>query len=667
LSQKIRKPLIASVLLAVILCAGFVAFLSLSEGEFISRRNIHRYSDAPEVKLSASEIEALLATFGQTKNFSDLGILHGKLAGVIQVNSGNDLIGEYTKTLFDLSGNLSAVQTRVQTVRSYLTSGDRKDASALVGELEQRREQSGILLQSLRSLLKRIGEQYQIDTTSQLTRLNTLSQLYNEYSTQIGQLTSELNTQSVLIQTVLSLNSSVGEAFVGQSLRVFGTLETANGTALENRTLTILWGSNRVAIKSTSHGYFEENASFPIGTLPGFATIQATYEPSGPDKLLYLGSTAQVRVQLFYEPTTITAKIAPVSSRPLDSVTVWGNLRTTHGQKPLENRTLILQLDETSLKNMLTDKSGFFFFSFIVPRTISNGTHTVEVVFNATNDIYAPSNATLPFNAEILATQTQILLDRTTILSGMSLTLNGTVSYVNATYSNETAPPSGNVTVYIDNVAYANATLNSQGSFISRVQVALAASHGAHSILIQYYPDRPWIENSQSIVSFNVISVPIVVLAVSVIAIASVLATYAVRRNKRKTTLLERALVTKPIIQEQAGLSEEFSRSNLIAALDAEADKGSNVRTAYRLAQLMISTKLGIDPRNSETPSEYGLRIDEAAPRLKDSLTRLVELFELVEYSPYPIEPDAARKAREKLLELRDELENVKTTELYKR
>jgi Domain of unknown function (DUF4129) len=168
-------------------------------------------------------------------------------------------------------------------------------------------------------------------------------------------------------------------------------------------------------------------------------------------------------------------------------------------------------------------------------------------------------------------------------------------------------------------------------------------------------------------VSFNVISVPIVVLAASIIAIASVLGMYSLRRRKRKATLLKEAPATHPIAQEQPGLSEEFSRSNLIAALDAEAYNRSNVRTAYRLAQLMISSKLGIEPRDSETPSEYSLRIVEAAPPLKDSLDGLVELFELAEYSPYPTGADEAKEGREKLLELRDELENVKTTDLYKR
>jgi len=670
LSQKIRKTLIAAVLLAVILSAGFVALLSLGEGGLISRHNVYRYSDASEVRPSASEIEFLLATLGQTMNFSDIGILHGKLAPLIQVNSGpsgrpsgkvsNDFVGEYTKTLFDLSGNLTAIQTQVKAARSHLMSGDRKGASTLVGELEQQREQSKILLQSLPSLLKRIGEQYQIDTTPQLTRLNTLSQLYNVSSAQINQLASELKTQAVLIQTILSLNSSAGEAFVGQSIRVFGTLETANRTVLENKTITILWGSNHLVLQSTSHGYFEANVSFLVGSPPGSATIEATYEPSGPDKLLYLGSTAQVRVQLFYEPTVITANIAPISARPLDVVDVWGNLTTTIDQKPLANRTISLQLDGIFLKNVTTDKSGLFFSYLYVPRTITNGTHTVEVVFNSTNDLFAPSNATLPFNVEILATQTQILLNRATILSGTSLTINGTVSFANVTYSNQTASPSGNVTIYLDNVTLANATLNSQGSFIYTVQVGLGTSFGSNSISVQYYPDEPWIQSSQNTTTFSVISVPIVVFAISIIAIASVLGTYALRRNRRNATLLTEAAAAQPVSQEQAGFHEEFSRSKLIAALEAQASGASEVKTAYGLAQIMISRRLGIEIRASETPAEFLMRIDETAPSLKDSLRGLVELFELAEYSAYPIGADDASEARERLLELHEELENVR-------
>jgi hypothetical protein len=370
----------------------------------------------------------------------------------------------------------------VKAARSYLISGNRGEALVLVRKLEQRRGQSRILIQSLYSLLKRIGEKYQIDTTSQLTRLNALSELYNKYSAQINQLATEVKTQAVLVQTTLALNSSARDAFIGQSVHVYGNLETANGTALENRTITLSSGSDHVVLESTFNGYFEANVSFPVGSQPGFVTIRAAYEPTGRDKLLYLGSTAQVQVQLFYEPTAITLTIGPTTARPLSLVDVWGNLSATRDHRPLENRTVVIQLDGTFLGNATTDKSGAFFFYFYVPRTASNGTHTIEAAFNATTDIFAPSNASLSLNVAILTTQTAFRVDRATVLSGTQLAINGTISYVNATYNNQAAPPSGNVTIYLDNVAYANATLNSQGSFKYAIQVALGTTMG----LIQY-------------------------------------------------------------------------------------------------------------------------------------------------------------------------------------
>lgn len=667
LSQEIRRRLTAVVLLAVILSAGFVFFLSLSEGGLVSGANVYRYSDASVVVPSKQEIQVLLASFGQTMNLSDFGILRQKLASVVQADSGSDLFAQYTSALFDLSGNLSAIQSQVKAARSSLISGNRTQASTLVGELEQRREQTGALLNSLHSLISQIGEQYQIDTTSQVSSLDALGDLYNNYSIEINQLASQVSAQARLIQTILSLNSSASQAFVGQSVRVYGSLLTANGTMLENRIISLSWDSKSIETESAPNGSFEANVTFPAGSLSGPNTITADYEPSGLDKLAFVGSTAQVQLQLFYEPSTITAEIGQTNVRPLDIVDVWGNLSTTSDHIALANRTIMMQLDGVTIGNATTNESGDFFFNFYVPRTISNGTHSVEVVFNATNDLFAPTNSSLPINVQILATQTQILLDHTTLLSGTMLTVNGTVSYLNATYSNQTALPSGNATVYVDNVTYANATLNTQGSFIITAQVPLATTYGAHTIVVQYYPDKPWLQSSQSTASFYVLSVPVLGVAFSIIAIASVLGTYAVRRNRRKASQLREAQVNQPITQEPASLPEEFSRSNLVAEFDAQASNVSKVKTAYGLAQLLIDKGLGIEARDSETPSEFLNRIDKAAPPLTHSLGRLVELFELAEYAPYPMEADDAEEAREKLLELREEMENVKTGEDYKR
>jgi hypothetical protein len=664
LSEKATKTLIAAVLVAVVLFSVFVFILSLGEGGLLSGPKVYRYSDTPTVKPSKLEIEVLLNSLGQTMSPNDLSLLYEKLARVPQVDSTNDTIGDYTRTLFDLSGNLSLIESQLRAANSSLASGHRSEADALVRQLEQHSEQSATLLQSSYSLLNQIGEQYQIDTATQREKLHTLDQLYNNYSAQIDQLASELTIQTSLAQTILDLNSSARAAFVGENVLVYGSLRTVNDTVLADRNVTITWGYSTALLKSDFNGNFEGNVSFPLGFPAGLVIIEAVFNPSGQDKLLYEGATAQIQIQVAYRPSAIAAQIHPTNVKPLDIVDIWGNL-TTLNRKPLEKRTIIMTLDGTSLGNATTDKSGFFYFYFHVPRAISNGTHVVEITFNAANDRFAPSNTTLAFNIEILETQTQIQVDRSTVLSGMNLVINGTISYVNATYNNQASPSSGNVTIYIDDVPYTNTTIGSQGSFVSSIQIPVGIGFGSHLIAVQYNSDRPWIQNSQGTIRVFVLSSPVIVLLVALIAIVSYLGTYVVARNRRGA-LQRRALLVQPTTQLQRPLLVESSHRNLLAAIEAETDNVSRAKTVYRLAQLMISKKLSVESRDTETPSEYLARVVKTAPSLNDSLAHIVELFELAEYSPYPIEADQIKEAKDRILELREELENVRTGEDYK-
>ena len=74
----------------------------------------------------------------------------------------------------------------------------------------------------------------------------------------------------------------------------------------------------------------------------------------------------------------------------------------------------------------------------------------------------------------------------------------------------------------------------------------------------------------------------------------------------------------------------------------------------------MINQKLGESPRIGETHWEYLLRVTKSIPEISDTFKRLTEIYELVEYSPYAIEPAQSREATELLLELREEIETVK-------
>ncbi len=117
--------------------------------------------------------------------------------------------------------------------------------------------------------------------------------------------------------------------------------------------------------------------------------------------------------------------------------------------------------------------------------------------------------------------------------------------------------------------------------------------------------------------------------------------------------------LAQPMVIERAPV-EEFSVESLISAIKVEGLHAARIRKSYILAQAIINRRTGEAPRNSETHWEYFFRVTKSMPKITDTLKRLVELFELAEYSPYPIESAQSREATEILLELREEIETVK-------
>ena len=660
MSRNLRRALFAVIVIGLILPTFYIVASSLRDRSLgISLRD-YQYTDATVAKPTEADIQAILSSLEQTINPENLTFLRDKLSGIAQFPaSKDDPLADYIRTLSNFTDNMGAIDAKLQAARASIASGKTEQALAEVRQLNELRDRTRPLLRSLYSLLNRVESRYKIDTTNQLQKMNALDLLFQKYSKQIDQLSSKLKTQQGFTQTVLSLNASKQEVFIDEVFQVYGFLKTENGTALAGRNITIAWSSNQTVVRLTDfEGKFEADLSFPVGFPAGSTKIEATFEPEGSDKGAYLASSSFLRIQVVYRSSYISASIYPTIARPLNFVYVTGNLSTV-SKEPLENRTIVMQLDGSYLGNTTTNTSGSFWFRFSVPRTLSNGTHTVLAIFNTTGDRVAPSNATLPFVVQLLQSEVLLRVDRLSLFSGMQLTVNGTISYVNTTYNKATAAMSGNVTVYVDEIPYGNATVNDDGSFVHVMQLPIGLSFGSHSIRVQYSPDEPWIHSSETATRIFVYNTPLIVLATigSVTAVFS--GTYLVRRNRRA------ALITAAPMQESTTLEEpvhieELSRETLISEIGAEVDNGAKIRRAYALAQSLIQLRLGETPRESETPSEYLSRVTKTAPDIKDALERLVGLFELAEYSPYPIGSAQSREATEVLLKLREEIEPVK-------
>ncbi len=635
--------------IAILILPGFYLGIPMLAGRLRPpARGELRYSDAQESDTQAGVILARLAEIMDT---NDLSLLRSRLKGVVRLaGTGEDPLKEYLWVMSEFLGNMTQIETKLNQTHAFVASGDVQRAKADLDQLEHLRDEAMSLLSSLRGLLKGVEGRYQVDASQQRQKLVGLESVFSEYSVEIGELENELQVEQGLIHTILTLRSSKQQVFVEESLSVRGVLEMLNGTALVVRNITLSWDGNMTLMRTTDFsGGFEADLSFPIGAEAGPSAIQAKFEPQGSDNSVYLGCSATLEVQVAYRPSVIMAEIRPATSRPLDLVEVSGVLLGL-GDIPLENRVVQTGFDGASVGNATTDATGHFLSGFQVPKTASNGTHAVTLTFAPTLDEYSGSNAMLTLTVELHITRTEVLLDRTRVFSGAALTINGTV-----TLANGTAWRYGRVHAYLDDSLLTSAVVIGDGSFLLAVQMPSHTWFGWHVIRIEYSPDEAWVEGSEAVAQVYVYNTLVLVIAVAGVVAASSLGAYAIVRTRRAAKLPPPELPGPPPVVTRP-TREEYSSEILTATIQAEHNDAAKVRRSFRLAQSMLEQLIGEAPRESETHWEYFSRITGTSPGLAEPLRRLVELYELAEYSPFPIGTDQSREAMEILLRLREQV-----------
>jgi len=604
---------------------------------------------------SSVNVRIVLSLLGQSLDPADVNRLSNMLKGVGGLPVDNDdVLGRYIKTMANFTDSLVRIDSGLQSARAEIASGRLDLAAAELGRLNGLTSESRRLLRSLYSLLDRVGRIYGIDTSNQLVKIQSLDSLLQYYSTEIDYLGSALNPAQGTIQTVLITNASKREVLVSENVLVYGILEMQNNTLIAGRNVTVSWGQYETTLTTDSTGKFAANVSFPIGSPSGLTPVRVAYRPEGIDLDIFLPSSSTVEIQVLYESSYLKADISPKTVKPLDTIFLTGNLSTVAG-RPLENRTLILALDGDGLGSTVTGLNGSFRSDFSVPGNLANGTHTVSVIFQASNDFVQSANATLPFTLVRVASETRLSLGDRFAVSGMGLTVSGTVSYENNGSPLEFPNPSGIARIYIDGVPHGYVSVKDNGIFASVIQLPVGLSFGSHSIMVQYEPEAPWVEGSRAQTQIYVFNTPLMMASVGIVVIVAFVYV-AIRKRSTARAILE--VSEEPL--EERGAEVKFSESNLLAKVGAQEDNRSKIRMAFNAAREIIKHGVGEEPQEHETASEYLSRISKVVPSLMTSLTCLVELFELAEYSPLEIDRKHAQHAERLLLELRDQVERVK-------
>jgi hypothetical protein len=651
--RSLGRLLLVMFSVGLVLSTVYLAATSLAARNLANQVRDYRYATAQESSVNTQAVRDVLASLAQTMSPDQLNLLRSKLAGLSQSPTQNDTLGEYIGTLLNFSTNMNQIQTKLADAHSSLASGNTKQAASDFQQLTTLRDQTKSLLQSLIVLLDRVTAQQGINSTTQQQKLSEYGALLQAYSGEIDQVGVRLKEQEGYVLTTLTLNASKPLVFINQNLAVGGVLEDQNGTTLNGRTIRIAWGINQTILRQTGlKGEFSGNISFPIGFSAGLARVEAYFTPAGNDNKVYTSSTAVLYVGVAYQPIKIVAKISPENVRPLDIASVEGNLLTQNGH-PLSSKRITVEVDGENIGNITTSNTGSFSFAFPIPQTLNNGTHVLTLTFPAIGEPFAPSNATLPFVVEIIGTRSVISTNRNSLFSGTSLTINGTVMYANGTALN-----GANVTVFFDGAPYANVTAGEDGSFRSIIQVPIWASFGAHSITAMLVSNTVWVQSSEASINVFVYDTPLVILAAVSIATATSTGFYLSRRSRHRV-VLQPVVLPEPVVVERP-TKEELSPEALVSAIKAENLPAARIRKCYMFAQTIINQKIGTSSRIGETHWEYYSRVTKTVPQISDTLKRLIELYELAEYTSHPIEPTQSREASEILLELREEIETVK-------
>jgi hypothetical protein len=315
---------------------------------------------------------------------------------------------------------------------------------------------------------------------------------------------------------------------------------------------------------------------------------------------------------------------------------------------------IVIHFDSAFVGNTTTNSTGQFRFGFSIPLSVGRGGHNVTAAFPAIGDGYAPSNATLPLNIELLEARVNFSADRTWLFSGMGVTIQGTV-----TLTNGTVWKYGQAKVYLDGSFSAIEMPNAEGVFSSTIRLPIGTNFGWHLLKVKYTPDESSINGSEATVPVFVLNTPLITIASGVVIGLLSLSVYRVIRKRRPPVLAAPTLPQLPVMEKPSPEAYppemgEYSADGLTSMIEAEHDHAAKVRRSYRLAQAMLGQKLHEEPHESETHWEYFHRVAKKVPNVEDSFKRLSELFELAEYSQTPMGRAQSEEATKLLLRVRE-------------
>lgn len=373
--------------------------------------------DGSALQLSQSEYEQARGLLGD-----DFGTDLGKYVDVAgETDTGtDDRVGRaFERTRTRQQSLVDSVQEYRETREAYRearAAGDEERARRLAREL-------GTIADEVNATNAELQESYRFLENQTSVNLTTAS-------TEVANVTSNItSTQTaiegdVFVATRLNVSARSSSVSYLQPLVLDGTLRTADGEALGNRTVRFGVGNRTLTARTDSDGRFTVRYR-PVSLPVSAERVTLRYRPR-PDSV-YLGSSSNV-------PLSVTQVVGSISVDELPSSVAFGDSLSVSGRlsvagEPIANAPVAVSLGGRTLATTTTDADGEYTVSTPVPAGIPNGSRVVRVGVPL-EDTAVVANDTRE-TVTITRTSTRLTVsadqaDDGTALSGRLVTADGT-------------------------------------------------------------------------------------------------------------------------------------------------------------------------------------------------------------------------------------------------
>ncbi len=432
-------------------------------------------------------------------------------------------------------------------------------------------------------------------------------------------------------QTSVTLHVEPAAAWVGETVRVRGTL-ASEGQALPHRAIDIaVNGSRQVTVETDARGDYRSTLVLPYLYVPAL-DLRALYSPEETDAGRYAPSLSEVsRLKVLFYETGLKAA-AGEKAYPGLKTTVSGEI--DYGTSPpAGEREVEISLDDVPVGKVAAQAA--FSREIEIDPAAEEGEHVITVSV-LSGGRYAPASATAFLDITRETPVLDVSIPPVVLVPGGGVELRGELH-------SAFGPVAGAaITATLDGTGTEAVTLE-DGSFAVEVRPAVGFGvAGSRDLAIQVSPREPWhapLRTTSGILVVNVVSSAGIVLALVLLGI------YLPGRLRRwRTNVVENpAPATAPA--GEPGHSSEMLTPG--AAGQAVGDPRARIFHWYRLTARWVGRVTRIFLQPQQTLREFAgenARVLGVGARY---FVRLTATVERVLYSPYVPTKNDVEKSRQ--------------------